>query len=150
MTAAPDYQLLPGQVFWEPVHVLNLTEEFERYIANSDRFDSGRTTLGQIRFQALAELCEIWVYIDDVARGVVVLKVRQLDDGSKELFVWRIGGKGMLVRFEAIDDLLVDLARERGCQSMRAYLQNDLYDRASERLRVQGWSAISTEIRREI
>jgi hypothetical protein len=73
---------------------------------------------GNSVFQALVDdRAQLWVFHEGADTGVCVTQLKQYDD-HKELFVWRVIGKGLIRNFAYMQETLITFAKVMGATAI--------------------------------
>lgn len=130
---------------WTRALPSELTLEMLEMIRSSDPFDSSGNTVDDIITLLAGNKAQIHIFWTAPAKGIVISQVLSYKTG-RELFIWRVAGKGMLSAFEEVDDLLLKLAKKYEVDRLRTYSQNHRFPVMLARMQNHGWNAVSLEM----
>ena len=73
---------------------------------------------GVILPQVVQGNAQLWRFCGERGRGVVVTQMRDYP-GGRELYIWQLGGKGVLREIDYIYGVLLDFAKQNYCVWIR-------------------------------
>jgi hypothetical protein len=109
----------------EIVRVLpqEMNEEDKLDLIKFSKWDYNKRSAAEIVESATKELFQLWRVSEGDERGILITKVLSTARGGRTLYVEGIGGTGFVKKPKELTELLFELARSGGCNSITGWAQ---------------------------
>jgi hypothetical protein len=102
---------------------LTLEEQDKLDLIKFSSWDYNKRSAAEIVEDAIREVFQIWRVSEGEERGLLITKVIGTKRGGKTLYVEGMAGTGFVKKPKEMVELLFNLARSGGCQSVTGWVQ---------------------------